>query len=146
MLTVALLTIALGVCIIVVCVLAARWLGEKARADRYANNIGEISAVVTRLVEQGDKQEERIWQLVDKLTTQPALGVKREVGPFTEPEEAWPRDIREALSKYPPELAAPTEAWIRQQRRVRVDWGVIRARVVGGAGGRLEDEMAEESE
>lgn len=49
---------------------------------------------------------------------------------FIDEEEAWPKEIRDALAMYPPELAEPTRQWIRQQRRFRVGWDVIKRRVL----------------
>lgn len=45
--------------------------------------------------------------------------------------EPMPEDIKNALARYPTELAEPTRRWIDDQRRLGVQWPVIEAHVLG---------------
>lgn len=103
---------------------------EKANRDAALKHASRVDSENIALREEG-----RELRASARLVTAPAPPRPH----FVPEEEAVPPDIAAALDRYPPELAEPTRLWITQQRRMRVDWEMIRRRVVGGTGGRLED-------
>lgn len=75
-----------------------------------------------------DELRARTTELIEMKRT--GFDVKAHLEPPKQ--EIYPSDIQEALIRYPAEVRGQTERWIRDQRRVGVEWSLIASRIGAG--------------